>query len=210
MMKLSTAFPLFAASVLMLSVGCDDGATGPNVPVMAPDDHDHDHGHGEHAHPETLGAALAELTELRNTVRDAFAKNDTETAHEPLHDVGHLLNEVDELAGETDLSDDVKAAIKGHVTTLMDAFGAVDKKMHSESGEEGSDYSAVSEKIDTAIQAIIDAAGEHAHHDAHEAHGDHDHDHAEHTEKPAGDAGHKHADDDHKADAEKAAPELKE
>ena len=190
------------ASALALAVlicGCDDAVENPKVPVMTDGHHDdHDHGGGGHAHPETLGEALAELTELRDTVRDAFKNEDTEAAHGPLHDVGHLLDEVSEFADGAELSAEAKATITTNVETLLDAFGAVDKKMHS--ADEGSDYSEVSEKIDAALKAITEAAGPAgAHHDDHD--GDHkegDDDHADHKD---GDADHKdadHKDGDHK------------
>ena len=196
------------ASALSLTafvfVGCAE-QTEP-APVMASHEHEHEH---EHEHPETLAGALSELTELRDTVRDAFAKEDGEAAHGPLHDVGHILEEVSELAGEAHLSDEAKATIESNVETLLDAFGAVDKSMHSE--DEGSDYSDVSEKIDAAITAITAAAGpalddDHGHGD--HGHGDHDedghedhdedgdHEHGDHDDHEDGDHDEKH-DDDH-------------
>lgn len=194
-----------AVSALSLTafvfVGCAE-QTEP-TPVMT--SHDHDHGH-EHEHPETLAGALSELTELRDTVRDAFAKDDGDAAHGPLHDVGHILEEVSELAGDANLSDEAIATIESNVETLLDAFGAVDKSMHSE--DEGSDYSEVSEKIDAAITAIMAAAGpaleddDHHGHDDDE-HGDHDEDgHEDHDEDgdhddhEDGDHDEKHDDDD--------------
>jgi hypothetical protein len=184
----------FSLSVVVF-VGCAEQSEP--APVMASHEHEHEHGH-EHA--ETLGGALHELTELRDTVRDAFAKDDGEAAHGPLHDVGHLLEEVSELAGESHLSDEAKATIESNVEALLDAFGAVDKSMHSE--DEGSAYSEVSEKIDAAITAITAAAGpalkdddEHGH-----EHGDHDedggHKHDDHGDHEDGDHDEKH-DDDH-------------
>ncbi|MEO2019117.1 MAG: hypothetical protein ABGZ53_32640 [Fuerstiella sp.] len=200
----------FVASAFSLTaitfVGCAEQSEP--APVMASHDHGHE-GHGEHEHAETLPEVLGELTELRDTVRDAFAKDDGDAAHGSLHDVGHVLEEVSELAGEAHLSDEAKATIESNVEILLDAFGAVDKGMHSK--DEGSAYSEVSKKIDAAIAAITAAAGpaledEHGHdehgHDEGE-HGDHDDGHEE------GDHDEKHDDDhdeakghDHDADGE--------
>ena len=199
-------------SVLSLSLivsGCapdDNQNTG--VPVMTDGlEHNHGHSHGGGGHPETLGDAIHALTELRDTVRDAFANNDTETAHGPLHDVGHLLEEVSELGGEADLSEEAKATIETNVEALLDAFGAVDRKMHSGDESEGSDYKDVSEKIDAAIAAITEAAGPaisehsdegHDDEDGHHEHHDDDHDHKEEH----------HDDDDHDhEDGEKKEPQ---
>jgi Spy/CpxP family protein refolding chaperone len=178
----------FAAifSIAVVVCGCAPSADqNAGIPVMTDGlDHGHDHGHAHGGHPETLAAALHELEETRDTVRDAFAKDDSEAAHGPLHDVGHLLGEVGELAEKAELSAEAKSTIKANVDTLMDSFGAVDKKMHSADGSEGSDYKDVAEKIDAAIAAMTTAAGpvlnedEHAGHD----HGDHDHKEGDHKE----------------------------
>lgn len=196
MMRITTCGAAFAFT--LLACGCDNGPEPMPIPVMVDDHAGHDHGHGDAGHPETLGEALHLLTNLRDTVRDAFAKNDSEAAHGPLHDVGHLVDEVSELAGKAEISDEAKAAIDSSCEVLMDSFGAVDKKMHSE--DEGSDYSEVSEKIDAALAAIVaaaGAAGEHEHHDEHGDHeeGHHDHDDADHKEGE-----HEGHDDDHKED----------
>jgi hypothetical protein len=178
---------VFSLTALVF-IGCAEQSDP--APVMASHEDEHEHGH-EHA--ETLTEALSELTELRDTVRDAFAKEDGDAAHGPLHDVGHLLEEVSELADEADLSDEATATIESNIETLLDAFGAVDKSMHSE--DEGSSYSEVSEKIDAAIAAITAAAGPALEDDDHEGHehGDHDEDgHEDHDE----DGDHKHGDHD--------------
>jgi Spy/CpxP family protein refolding chaperone len=181
----------FVASALSLTaitfVGCAEQSEP--APVMA----SHEHGHDEHEHAETLPEVLGELTELRDTVRDAFAKDDGEAAHGPLHDVGHVLEEVSELAGEAHLSDEAIATIESNVEILLDAFGAVDKGMHSE--DEGSAYSEVSDKIDTAIAAIAAAAAPALQDDDGHEHGDHD-EHGEHDGHKDGDHDEKH-DDDH-------------
>ena len=180
----ASAFSLAA----FVFVGCAEQSEP--APVMASHEHEHEH---EHEHPETLGGALSELTELRDTVRDAFAKDDGDAAHGPLHDVGHLLEEVSELADHAHLSDEAKDTIESNVETLLDAFGAVDKSMHSD--DEGSAYSEVSEKIDAAIGAIREAAGPALEDD--DEHG-HEHDDGDHDEKHDDDheEGEGHDDDD--------------
>ncbi|MCP4787837.1 MAG: hypothetical protein GY903_02335 [Fuerstiella sp.] len=197
---IASAFSLTA----IMFVGCAEQSEP--APVMASHEHGHEE-HGEHEHPETLAEALGELTELRDTVRDAFAKEDGEAAHGPLHDVGHVLEEVSELAGDAHLSDEAKATIESNVEILLDAFGAVDKGMHSE--DEGSAYSDVSEKIDAAIAAINAAAGpaledEHGH----DEHGDHDDGHEDdeehdddHDETEGHDDEEEDEDEDDKSDA---------
>lgn len=166
-------------------VGCV-GEEETSLPVMA-DDHGHDdHDHGEHQHAETPGEAFHELEELYATISKGFADNDEDAAHGPLHEIGHVLEELNELVGKSEVDEATKTAVAEQVETLMDAYGAVDASMH---GKEGSEYSEVSEKIDGAIKALESALGDLADHDHdgedHDDHGDHkegehdDHDHAE-------------------------------
>jgi hypothetical protein len=159
-MKKITALAPVAAGlslVLFCFAGCNSG-TEEGTPIKADaDHHDHDHDHGEHddhghKHAESFAEAVEELVELRNTVRDAFASNDSEAAHGPLHDVGHLLEEVSELAGKEELSAEQMATVKSSVEALFEGFGAVDKKMHD--ATKGSEYSEVAEKIDAAVASL--------------------------------------------------------
>lgn len=137
---------LIFSAPLLLTTGCNE--TPPAPPVA-------DHAHDEHAHhhPETLAEAVTELTELRDTIRDAFAANDPDKAHDPLHEVGHILETVSDLAKEEKLSDEKLAIVKSSVDTLMQSFGDIDKSMH---GQEGASYKDVSTKIDDAIKALTE------------------------------------------------------
>ena len=127
-----------------LCLGCGD--TGQTTTTQSDRSSDHDHDHegdhdhedgDHHEHPKTLEEGLKELVTLRDTVRDAFAKNDTETAHGPLHDVGHLLEDITALIEKGGLSDEAVASAKQNIETLFSSFGDVDKSMH---GQEGSSY----------------------------------------------------------------------
>ena len=158
---------LFAAASF---VGCADTETPAPPPVVA-DGNGHNHGGGGHEHAETFGEAFAEVNELHENVAKAFADGDTEAAHGPLHEVGHLLDELSELADESEMSDEAKKTIDANIAVLFDTFGAVDKKMHDAEG--GKDFSEVAEEISGAIAAIKEAAGEHAE-AGHDEHGEHE------------------------------------
>lgn len=137
---------------LLVGSGCSHSASSDTAGTTKEQGHDdhHEHHHG----PETLNEALAELTELRNVIRDAFAKDDPDTAHGPLHEVGEILEAIPELAEKENVSVENQAAAKTAVDALMDAFGSVDKTMH---GQEGATYSEVSSKIDTTLAALTAA-----------------------------------------------------
>lgn len=138
---------------LLVGSGCSD--TSKNEPVESSQNHGHDHEEHDHG-PESLKDALAELTSLRNTIRDSFAKNDQDAAHGPLHEVGAILEAIPELAKKEKISTENQSAIETAVNTLMDAFGNVDKTMH---GQEGSTYNEESATIDTTLTALSSACG---------------------------------------------------
>ena len=116
---------------------------------MSMGDEDHEH------LPETFAAAVEELVKERDTIRDAFAKNDAEAAHEPLHEVGHLLEAMPELAAKGPAPADA-AVVKEVSNELFELFGKVDEKLH---GTEGSTYEEVAEKIDAGVKRLQEQAG---------------------------------------------------
>ncbi|MFN5734097.1 MAG: hypothetical protein ACK6D0_00210 [Planctomyces sp.] len=143
MLRFSKSLASLALLSAVLVPGCQDA---PPAPVADT----HEHGEGHH-HPETLADALTELTELRDTIRDAFAADDTDKAHDPLHEVGHIIEVVQELAEKEKLPEERLAIVKSSAEELFNAFGEVDKTMH---GGEGSTYKDVSGKIDAAMVAL--------------------------------------------------------
>ncbi len=134
---------------LLVVCGCSsDTSQSESTEAASHDDHNHA---SEHDHPTTLKAGLVELSALRDTVRDAFAADDVDTAHGPLHDVGHLLEDITSLVEKQQLSDEDKVSAKEQIEALFDSFGAVDRTLH---GQDGSTYKDVSDKIDAAIAEL--------------------------------------------------------
>ena len=145
-------------SVFLL--GCSDSALDRSASL--PDGHRHDeHNHGAgnhhagHDHPKTLEQGLRELTNLRDTVRDAFATDDVDTAHGPLHEVGHLLEDITALFKVQELTPEQRDIAKQNIDTLFDMFGKVDSTLH---GQDGASYKEVSDEIDAAIKALLNVA----------------------------------------------------
>ncbi|MGB4711788.1 MAG: hypothetical protein WBH50_14345 [Fuerstiella sp.] len=168
-MKSFRLIALFALPLCLMASGCGEPAD--TKPVVK-DAHDHDHDHG-HEHPTTLVGAVEELVELRNSIRDSFAANDADGAHDPLHEVGDILADASKLAASAGLTEEQLKSVTEALQTLTEAYGSVDAVMH---GQEGAEYKDVSAKVDAAVATLVELTGTSA--DGHADH-DHGHDHAE-------------------------------
>ncbi|MFO0820232.1 MAG: hypothetical protein U1A77_19950 [Pirellulales bacterium] len=168
------------AYLLCVATGCGSSDQGPAKATATKHDHDHaehdhdGHDHGEHDHDghshgpaaasdkdktaakpaakaESFTDAVAQLGGLHAKIRDGFEKNDVDSAHGPLHDVGHLLEQIPALAGKETQDAAVLEEVKKQVDELFDLYGKVDEKLH---GEKGADYKDVAEKIDAAMEKL--------------------------------------------------------
>jgi len=117
-------------------------------PSLPPTDGDHEH----HQDPETYDEAVTELLATQKAIAEAFAAGNTDDAHGPLHDVGHLLGNTETLVEKSDMDDDTKKKLSEAIEQLFASYGAVDDKMHN--SEKGKDYSDVSEQIENAISEL--------------------------------------------------------
>ena len=147
---------MFATAVISLA-GCGASGTTASTPPAEKHDHDHhDHEHGDehgHAHPESLAEALTEVEELHAKIKTAVAADDLETADPPLHELGHLLEELPELAQKESLSEEDQQQVKQAADSLMDSYGAFDERIHG--GEsKGKSYDEVADQIDEAISKL--------------------------------------------------------
>ena len=153
MCSLRNSWSLILGFSLLVGSGCTESSTT----VDTGNSGEHAHSHDDHDHgPESIKDAMTELKTMRDTIRDAFAKNDPDGAHGPLHEVGHVLEAIPELAKKEKVSAENQAAIEKDVNSLMDAFGRVDKTMH---GQEGSTYSEESATIDATLITLSQACG---------------------------------------------------
>ena len=153
MCSLRNSWSLVLGFFVLVGSGCGDSPK----PVDVGSSDEHAHNHDDHDHgPESLKDAITELTSMRDTIRDAFAKKDHDAAHNPLHEVGHVLEAIPELAKKEKVSAENQAAIEKAANSLMDAFGRVDKTMH---GQEGSAYSEESATIDATLVTLSQACG---------------------------------------------------
>ncbi len=148
---------LMGGIALLCLAGC---GPSPQPQPAAPQTHDHDHDHG-HAHdhddasvaPTDFSASVAVLRGHFETIRDAFTESDPDKAHDPLHEVGNVLEQLPELAAKAGLMEQDLAKAQAAVAAMFEAYGKIDQAIHD--GEQA-DYEAVREKLDQGM-ADLDA-----------------------------------------------------
>lgn len=156
------------ATVVVVAPGCGEPAPAPVVgPVPAavkPADHDHGHDHehgaaatGGHVHPETLPAAVTELKELVAKVREALASGDREKADGPVHEVGHLLEDIEGLVAKAKLPAEREAAVKQALGEIFQAFDTLDTAIHGDA-DKPIEFAPLDEKIGKALGVLGDGA----------------------------------------------------
>jgi hypothetical protein len=184
--------------VVSMQTGCSKPDTATEPTAAETDDHA-DHDDGDHEHAADFGGAIAELEELAGTISASMAKDDPDAAHNSLHEIGHVLEGLPELAKQEGLSDDQQKSVTGAVATLMDSYGDLDAGMH---GEEGKSWDDLKGSIDTAVETLTAFEHGHEHGDHDHEHGDDDHDHGDHDHGDHDGDDHDHKDGDHDHDGD--------
>lgn len=134
----------------LLTVGCQPPANNTAQSPANADSHDHGDGH-DHAHAETLQEGFAQLSQAYSTIKTAFEANKSDDAHDPLHDVAHLLEGMKELVEKSELSADAKTKANAGVETLFDAFGKIDGMFH---GGAKVDFAELDKSIAPAMEEL--------------------------------------------------------
>lgn len=149
-----TACLAFAVSTACL-IGC--GSSEATSPVLAVDQHAHAHESHEANHGRTASGPLAEalvrVERLASTIQAAFKAGDPEQGHGPLHEIGHLLEELPPAAAKESLTSAQQQQLKEAVDSLMDSFGALDEQLHGVSNE-GKSFDDVAADIEVALARL--------------------------------------------------------
>ena len=107
----------------------------------------------EHAHSESFAETLTEIDDLRAEVKKSFAADELDKADGPVHGIGHLLQELPQLAAKESPSESDRQQVKQAVDMLMESFAAVDERVHGGDGV-GKSYDEVAIQIDEAIARL--------------------------------------------------------
>jgi hypothetical protein len=150
--------PLLGASGLVLA-GCNASPPPPPPPPQAAahehagheHKHDHEAGHHDGEEPDTYAEAVKQVDMLCGDAKAAFAAKDLEKADIPVHKLGHVLEDIPELAKKESMPADDQEAVKKAVEELFDCFGKIDNKLH---GNEGNTYDELAPRIDAALQTL--------------------------------------------------------
>ncbi len=146
-------FSLVLIAVLPLSAlalaGCGK-PTAPTVTNIGPPPVD-EHEEHAHKHPETFAEAVEQLSTFKSEIQTAFTSGDPDSAHDALHEVGHVLEELPTLAEKvTEDAEERKAVVEAQ-EKLFTAFGKLDETMH---GGEDVKYETLQADIDAAMEAL--------------------------------------------------------
>jgi ABC-type Zn2+ transport system substrate-binding protein/surface adhesin len=82
----------------------------------------HDHGKEEAAHDHSnlsLADAAKEIVALQTAIAEAFAANDPDKAHDPLHEIGHIILVLEDAGKKASLSEADTTELKATKDALM-------------------------------------------------------------------------------------------
>lgn len=133
---------------LTLTCGCGQGTHSSTATSSEHADHDHDHAE---AHPETLPEAVDAIAKMCASIVDAFKGGNPEAAHDDLHEIGHLIEELPELSKEAKLSAEASKKVDEATEKLMAAFGALDDSLH---GGQGKSVDDVELEVDWCLKEL--------------------------------------------------------
>ncbi len=130
-------YGLIVGLVMLGVTGC---GSSPESPALIADHHDQE--------VENFAEGVSTLRGHYETIRDALGEDDIDTAHDPIHQVGHLLESLKQLVDHVGLDADDKATAQAAIDKMFEAYGEVDKAIH---GGQPVDYEAVREPLDQGM-----------------------------------------------------------
>lgn len=104
--------------------------------------------------PQGFGEAVVKIVELNESIKAAFAANQEVAADDRLHELGRVLQTVNLLAEDADMTSARRESVYMAVVKLFAAFRAVDATIH---GEDGMSYEEASMDIEENLAVLLDA-----------------------------------------------------
>lgn len=145
-------FHICMFSLCLFIMGCSNASD----PENAGHGHSHDHnGHHHHDHSgpkASYDVLVTQICEHRDAIKSAFDADNKDEAHDPLHEIGHLVGQLPDAAAETDMSEADWNQVKEASDSLMESFGKVDAMFHGD--DEGVEFSEVEQNVQDAITVL--------------------------------------------------------
>jgi hypothetical protein len=162
MIRIPPSAVLVALTLSTIATGCGS----PPPPAAAPkpgtttktnraDDHGHDH--GDHDHPATLAEGVEQLQKALATITSSLATGAKDAADDAVHDVGHLLEDLEQLVEKQEWTAEVKETGRKALAELTECFDKLDQALHAAEGEGESAVKvlgSVTERIGKAIVSL--------------------------------------------------------
>ena len=126
----------------------DDGDAGQHHEHAEDGDEGHVH---DHAQLEDFGTGVTMLEEHYEEIKVAFEAGKPDDAHDALHCIGEILENLPRLAKQAELTDDQVTAVQQAVDKMFEAYGQVDDAMHH---NQTPDYAAVADSLDTEMAVL--------------------------------------------------------
>ncbi len=150
LLRFAACLALFGSTAAL--IGCGSSEARSPVAVIAQHDHDHESQGDSHGHTtsKSLADMVVKVEKLSSTIQEAFTSGDIEKGHGPLHEIGHLLEALPEIAAKESLGSGQQEQLKEAVDSLMDSFGTLDERLHS-GGNDGKSIDEVAAQIEAAM-----------------------------------------------------------
>ena len=136
---------LLAVLAPMAILGCTQEE--PALPNLPPVEDEID----AHEHPETFAEAMEQLNTYKTQIETAYQADDPDSAHDALHEIGHVLEALPELASQVTEDAAQRESVQQASDQLLDAYGKLDGAMHG--GEEVT-YESVQADIDAGFATL--------------------------------------------------------
>jgi hypothetical protein len=157
----------FAMTASMATIGCGSptptgaapqaGPAGSKPQASKPHADDHGHDHGDHVHAATLAEGLEQLQKAMATITTSLATGAKDAADEAVHEVGHILEDLEQLVEKQEWTAEVKETGRRALAELTECFDKLDQSLHAAEGEGESALNvlgSVTERIGKAIVSL--------------------------------------------------------
>lgn len=154
-------FLLLAIPFSIGFVGCSGQASNTpatNKNAAATKEHDHDHDHdGEKKDEGDFASSLDKAKDLVSQIMKAIDANDIEAAHDPLHEIGHVLESLGEKVGQQGWPAEKATAAKAAVDGMFESFMTIDNTLHDTS--KTFDIEKLRPIIESGLKTLTESAG---------------------------------------------------